>query len=311
MRLIRGLQNLQSHPITACVATIGNYDGVHRGHQAVLASLAAEGRARGLPVVVIVFEPTPAEFFAAEQAPARLTRLVDKLPTLALCGVDAVLSLRFNESLAATEPAQFANDLSDLLGVRHLVVGDDFRFGKDRCGDFELLKTVGKQRGYTVETHPTVAAGDERISSTLIRELLAIGDLGKAAGLLGQPFRVTGRVVHGDKLGRQLGFPTANIPLRRNKSPVSGVFVVTVEGLESGPHKAVANVGRRPTVNGVGDRLEVHLLHYKGDLYGKRLTVSFLSRLRGEKKFDSVEMLQQQITTDVQTAETWFQRNDP
>ena len=238
-----------------------------------------------------------------------------------------MLCLRSNATLAATDPTEFANTLVDTLGVKHLVVGDDFRFGKDRQGDFALLKTVGTQRGFSVATHPTVEAGDQRISSTLIRELLAAGKLGEAAGLLGQPFRVTGRVTHGEKLGRQLGFPTANIPLRRSRSPLAGVYVVTVEGLADegltkdsgvansggarGPRQAIANVGRRPTVNGQRDQLEVHLLDYQGDLYGQRLTISFLAKLRGEQKFASLEALKTQIATDVELTRAWFAANDP
>ena len=317
MRLIRGLHNLRSEPLLASVATIGNYDGVHRGHQAVLTSLVEEGRLRKLPVVVVVFEPTPAEFFAAEKAPSRLNRLVDKLPVLALCGVDYVVCLRFNEALAQTEPEAFAQKLlADSLGVKHLVIGDDFRFGKDRSGDYALLEKVGAASGFTVASHPTVAMADERISSTRIRELLTAGECGQAAALLGQPFRVSGRVAHGDKLGRQLSFPTANIPLRRVRSPVNGVFVVTVEGLvENGvrlePHRAIANVGHRPTVNGIGDRLEVHLLDFSGDLYGQRLTVSFLAKLREEQKFESVDALKAQISADVEQARSWFINHDP
>ncbi|MDY6943115.1 MAG: bifunctional riboflavin kinase/FAD synthetase [Pseudomonadota bacterium] len=302
MQFIRGLNNLQ--PLRGgCVATIGNYDGVHRGHQTVLAHLGQHGDALGLPTVVVTFEPSPQEFFVPADSPPRLTRLREKLSLLRACGVDYVLCLRFNKRLASMSPADFVHDLLvEGLGVRYLVVGDDFRFGQGRRGDFHFLQTCGLESGFAVEHMPTFAVEGERVSSSRIRAALAEGDLDMAERLLGRPYSLCGRVIHGDKVGRTIGFPTANISLRRRASPLRGIYVVTINGLEDGIAPGVASIGTRPTVNGTRELLEVHLLGQNRDLYGQFLEVTFLKRLRDEERFSSVEAMRRQIEQDAHAA---------
>ena len=251
MKLIRGIHNLSQAP-HGCVLTIGNFDGVHRGHQALLQGLRAEGRARGLPVVVMIFEPQPLELFAADKAPARLTRLREKLRYLAESGVDYVVCLRFDRRFAALTAQAFISDLLvKRLGVQFLAVGDDFRFGAGRQGDFLLLQKAGSEFGFDITSTQTFCHGGVRISSTAVRQALAEDNLEQAENLLGHPFIISGRVVHGDELGRTIGFPTANLPLRRQVSPVKGVYAVEVMGLGDKPLPGVANIGTRPTVAGV------------------------------------------------------------
>ena len=230
MKLIRGIHNLSQAP-HGCVLTIGNFDGVHRGHQALLQGLRKEGQARGLPVVVMIFEPQPLELFAGDKAPARLTRLRDKLRYLAECGVDYVLCVRFDQRFAALTAQAFVGDLLvKRLGVQFLAVGDDFRFGAGRQGDFLLLQKAGLEFGFDVTSTMTFCEGGVRVSSTAVRLALADDQLDVAETLLGHPFSISGRVVHGDALGRTIGFPTANVPLRRQVSPVKGVYAVEVSG---------------------------------------------------------------------------------
>lgn len=308
MKVIRGIHNLRARE-RGCVATIGNFDGVHRGHRHVLRHLLERGRAQGLPATLITFEPQPLEVLAPQAAPARLTRLREKLAAVADCGIERVVLLGFGPRLAAMQPTEFVRDLLiDRLGVACLMVGDDFRFGRGRGGDIELLRTMGAQFGFVVEDLATLTHGTERISSTRIREALEQGDLDQARHLLGRPYRICGRVVHGDKRGRAIGFPTANIGLHRRVSPLRGVYAVVVEGVAEAPWPGVANIGWRPTV---GDQprplLEVHLFDFAGDIYGRHAEVEPRLKLRDERRFDSLAELTQQIQRDVDAARSYLE----
>lgn len=302
MELVRGLHNLRPRH-RGCVATIGNFDGVHVGHQAILSRLRAHSERLGLPGCVVIFEPQPREFFAPDAAPPRLTRLREKLTLLQQNGVDRVLCLAFNRRLRELSAEQFVQQvLIDGLGVRHLEVGDDFRFGCDRSGDFAFLQQSGSEHGFTVEAANTVAENGERISSSRLRQVLAEGDFILASLLLGRPFSITGRVVYGQQLGRTIGAPTANVQLKRVSPPLHGVYRVSVE-LDGVVRKGVANIGKRPSVSGDGKaHLEVHLFDFAGDLYGRRLTVVFHQKLRDEKRFDSLDALQAAIKADFAAA---------
>jgi riboflavin kinase/FMN adenylyltransferase len=288
MQVIRGQHNLRPCHL-GCAATIGNFDGVHLGHRAVLRRLLAKGRELGLPATVITFEPQPMELFAPEAAPPRLTRLREK---------------EFGPKLAAMGATVFVRDLLvSGLGTRYLLVGDDFRFGRGREGDYNLLESMGRQHGFLVEDLHAITVGDERVSSTRIRDALARGDLDLARHLLGRPYRICGRVSHGDKRGRSIGYPTANLNLHRRASPLRGVFAVLTHGVDDRPWPGVANLGTRPTVTGGKDcLLEVHLFDLAGELYGRRLEVEFRLKLRDERKFGSFTELKQQIGLDAAAA---------
>lgn len=306
MELIRGLHNLRPEH-HGSVATIGNFDGVHLGHQAVLRQVRAQAERFGAPMVVIVFEPQPREFFAGENAPARLTRLREKLLALMRYGVDRALVLRFDRRLAAVPAAEFIRRvLVEGLGVKHLVVGDDFRFGHGRQGDFRLLTEAGRSAGFEVASMHSVQMDGVRVSSTRIREALARGDLAEAERLLGRPYALSGRVAHGDKVGRTLGFPTANVFLHRRVAPVSGVFAVRVQGLPGGPVIGVANIGRRPTVGGQRVQLEVHLFDFEADIYGCHIDVELCHKVREERRFASFDALKAQIQHDARAARQFF-----
>jgi riboflavin kinase/FMN adenylyltransferase len=303
MILIRGMHNLRPRH-RGCVATIGNFDGVHQGHQAVFRHLLAKGAEYRLPDQVITFEPQPQEYFAPQVAPARLTRLREKLQALQETGLQRVLLLEFNARLAAMDATDFVREvLVDGLGIRFLLVGDDFRFGRDRRGDYRLLCDQGREQGFAVEDMNTFRLNRDRVSSTRIREALTQGDLTGAAALLGRPYCICGRVGHGAQRGRTLGFPTANIDLHRRVSPVHGVVAVWVRGLKGGPRPGVANIGSRPTISGAShDLLEVHLLDFAGNLYGTHLQVELVARLRNEMRFGSVVELRHQIVRDAEQA---------
>lgn len=306
MKLIRGLHNLSQAP-HGCVLTLGNFDGVHRGHRALLQRLQAEGRARRLPVVVMIFEPQPLELFAAEKAPARLTRLREKLRYLAESGVDYVLCVGFDRRFAALTAQDFISDLLvKRLGVQLLAVGDDFRFGAGRQGDFLLLQKAGSEFGFEVTSTETYCDCGVRVSSTAIRQALADDQLEQAENLLGHPFTISGRVIHGDELGRTIGFPTANLPLRRQVSPVKGVYAVEVAGLGDKLLPGVANIGTRPTVAGVRQQLEVHLLDVTMDLYGRHIDVILRKKIRNEQRFSSLDELKAQIARDELTAREYL-----
>ena len=330
MELIRGTHNLRAEH-RGCVLTIGNFDGVHLGHQAVLRQVRAKAEALGVPSAVMTFEPQPQELFQPEQAPARLTNWREKYLALRDQDVDRHIVIEFNKKFASQPAREFIEKtLVEKLGVKFLVVGDDFRFGYKREGDFSLLQQAGKELGFEVVDTRSYRQQQQRVSSTAIRKALAEGDFKNAEAMLGRPYQMQGKVVHGRKNGRTIGFPTANIPLKRLKSPLHGVFAVTVTvdekvGLSCEPsehpkpraegrelHRAkrltreaydgVANLGTRPTLNGDEVQLEVHLFDFSGNLYGQRVTVTPVAKLRAEQRFASLEHLKQQIEKDAACA---------
>ena len=283
MELIRSLQNIRAKH-HGCVATIGNFDGVHLGHQAVLGQLAEKSAELGLPTTLITFEPQPMEYFIPDKVPARLTRFREKMLALQRYSVDRVCCLSFNEKLAKLSAENFIQQvLVEKLGIKYLVVGDDFRFGMNRAGNFEMLVEAGKKYGFQVVSMHTFEIDMERVSSTRIRAALEKGDMAGAEKLLGRRYRMSGRVAHGEKLGRELGFPTANIHLHRQASAIQGIFVVEVFGLDEEPLQGVASVGTRPTVNETKALLEVFLLDFDQNIYGRHIQVSFLKKLRDEE----------------------------
>ena len=295
--------------------TIGNFDGVHRGHRAMLERLVVKGRELKLPCSVLTFEPHPREFFAPASAPTRLTRLREKLELIAEAGIDRVHILRFDARLAALDAARFIEEvLLRGLGARWLLVGRDFRFGAKRAGDFAQLEAAAAWHRFELEAMPDVldgpAAGGRRVSSSAVRAALAAGDLEDAARLLGRSYTMSGRVAHGEQLGRRLGFATANIVLRR-RPPLAGIFVVEAELEET--HRVlrgVASVGRRPTVReNAAPLLEVHLFDWSGDLYGRHLRVKFLAKLRDEEKYDGLDALRSAIQKDVAQARDYLNKN--
>jgi len=314
MQLVRGAQAWRRRmrrpdgSLPDTVATIGNFDGLHLGHATMLEQLRLASDRLGLPSVVTTFEPLPREHFAGKNAPARLQGLRDRLASIREARIRALLLLDFNASLAALSPRQFIDlILLDTLNVKHLVIGDDFRFGHGRAGNIDTLVAAGERHGFTLERNETVALDDERISSTRIREALHEHDLALAARLLGRPYRISGRVVHGEKVGRQLGFPTANVALKRLRPPLAGVFAVIAHDRDTGEtHPAVANLGERPTVGGRKLLLEVHVLDGSPDLYGHHLAVDFHHFIRGEQRFGSLDELKAQIAKDAQSARDAF-----
>lgn len=290
------------------VLTIGNFDGLHRGHEALLDRLTAHARSVALPAAVLTFEPHPREFFTPDQAPARLTSLREKLNLLESSGIDQVYVCRFNAKLAALSAESFIQDiLVRGLSVRHLIIGDDFRFGKGRRGDFALLQQAGLEHRFGVEAMHTIDWQGERVSSSAVRDALEAGDIEHAARLLGRPYCIAGRVEHGEKVGRQLGFPTANVQLKRKRLPLAGIFAVTVSGVAPQPQPGAASLGVRPTLGvGLKPMLEVHLLDFEGSIYGAHVTVNFLHKLRDEARYDSLDALKAQIAKDVDATRTYF-----
>jgi riboflavin kinase/FMN adenylyltransferase len=303
MRLIRGLSHLE--PLkNGCVLTIGNFDGLHLGHKAVIKKLAERGEALALPVIAMTFEPQPLEYFLGENAPSRLMRLREKVIRFAKLPVDELLILRFNQFLANCDAEQFIEEiLVKKLNVKHLVIGDDFHFGKARRGNFAMLKDKGKLFGFDVEDTGSYQIAGLRVSSTLIRDALGNGDLALAEKLLGCSYSVCGRVAHGDKRGRTIGYPTANIRMFRKNAPVNGVFAVTMTGIDDREFEGVANVGTRPTVDG-GSKviLEVHLFDFDKEIYGRYVEVHFKQKIRDEMRFQSLDELKAQIVKDVAEA---------
>lgn len=309
MEVIRGIYNVAPRH-RGCVVTLGNFDGVHLGHQLLLQRLNERSRELNLPSMLITFEPQPREFFRGTSVPARLTRFREKIALLRKTSLDRVLCLPFNEQLANL-PAHYVieNFLVDRLDVGHVVVGDDFRFGRGAEGDFQMLKQRGAELGFSVSHLDTQSVQGERVSSSRIRELLGAGDLDRAQTLLGHPYFIMGRVVYGRQLGRQLGVPTANIRLQRYRAALEGVFAVEVAGL-SKVYQGIANIGVRPTVDGSEPLLEVHLFDFEGDIYGELLSVTFLKKIRDEMKFESIDILKSQIQQDIDHISRWFdQRN--
>ena len=299
MQLIRGLHNSQPY-LSGCALTIGNFDGVHLGHQAILRHLRQKANALNLPMAVMLFEPQPREYFMGDKAPARLMRLRDKLLYL-------VIVAKFDRTFADLPAEQFIEDwLVRKLNVKFLSIGDDFKFGAKRLGNFAMLQQAGKQFGFEVEDSRTFCLDELRISSTAIREALAKDDLQHSENLLGKPYRIFGRVIHANKLGRTIGFPTANVRLHRQVNPVKGVYAVKVR-LKSGEiFNGVANMGKRPTINGTIQLLEVHLFDFSQNIYGQMVEVEFCQKIRDEIKFPSFEALKAQIEQDVKTAKAFF-----
>lgn len=308
MHLIRGLQRWSTTSDT--VATIGNFDGVHLGHRQLFNAVKRAASQRGLPSTVISFDPLPHEYFAPGAASARLQGFRDRVSGIQDAGIDQLLLLRFDASMAGQSADDFIQKtLVNRLLIKHLVVGDDFRFGHKRSGTFQDLCTAAKPFGYTVEQSPTCLQDGERVSSTRIRRLLKQGKLDESALLLGQPYRISGRVVHGEKVGRQLGFRTANVSLGKHLPPLRGVFAVWAHHLESGKRfAAVANLGERPTVDGRKLLLEVHALDHNVNWYGHHLAVDFVQSLRSEQRFDSLDALKAQIGRDANAARTLLSR---
>jgi riboflavin kinase/FMN adenylyltransferase len=302
MRLVRDLdaQNLCPH---GSVVTIGNFDGLHRGHAALIERARSKAKADKLLLAVITFDPMAREHFAPSASPARIYNASERLRLLSAMGIDLIWLLRFNTELAETDATDFVRSLLVRgLHARHIVVGHDFRFGKGRAGDIHLLKTLGASHGFEVSEAPVIVEQQERISSTGVRKALWRGQFTQAQALLGRPYRMFGRVVRGNRLGHQLGMPTANIRLHRVQSPLHGIFAVTVDGDGLQQHAAVASVGCRPTIDGTEMLLEVHLFDFDGDLYGQHLEVQFVKKLREEERFENLDALTTQMHLDAQQA---------
>lgn len=305
-QLIRGLGHMSTLP-RGCVATIGNFDGVHLGHQVLLSKVVKTAKSLDLPSLVVTFEPQPLEYLIPQKSVPRLTRLREKFYLLSKAGIDNVLIIRFNEDFAHLTADEFIQSLLiDKLKVRHLIVGEDFHFGKGRQGHVGLLKKAGVEHGFVVETQADVMMDSERVSSTRVRQALLAGDHVLAHRLLGRSYFMMGRVVHGDKLGRKLGYPTANIHLHRKVSPVMGIYVVKVHGLGKKPLPGVANIGIRPTIGGTRSLLEVHLFNFNQAIYGKYVSVEFCHKLRDEERYDSLDALKAQIDIDADQARGYF-----
>ena len=325
MKVARGLHNLgkaagrpaDGRPAdhrpadSGCVLTVGNYDGVHLGHQHMIRVLKERAAELGCASAVLVFEPSSKEFIDPAGAPPRLTRWREKYLALAALGVDRLVTLRFDNAVRAMSPLCFVEKLlvAD-LNVRHVVVGDDFRYGAKAEGTIHSLRAAGESHGFGVEQVDAFIVDGVRVSSTAIRERLEQGDCAGAARLLGHRYRMIGRVARGERLGRTLGFPTANLRLMRRKSPLWGILAVRVHGIEVQPLDGVASLGTRPTVNGVEPLLEVHVFDFQGDLYGRAIEVEFIAKLRDELKFDSVDLMQVQMKVDAAQARDLLSKVD-
>lgn len=307
-KLIRSFHNVTATD-QGGVVTIGNFDGVHLGHQALLDQVIAEAKKRGVPSVVMTFEPHPLEYFSKDKPPiARLTRLREKFLALEAAGIDKVLVIPFNQALANLSASDFiAQNLVEILRPQHVIVGDDFQFGRGRQGDFTMLAELGKRYGYTAASMPTYQLDGGRVSSTRVRQILQADDLEMAKKLLGRPYSMQGRVRYGNQLGRQWGFPTANIFLQRELAPVTGIYTVLVHGVGDHPWPGAANLGVRPTVDGTRALLEVHLLDFNQQIYGRCVEVEFCKKLREEERFATIDLLKAQIADDVEKTREYFQ----
>lgn len=314
MKLLRGLINRhvdrnQAESLSrGCVATIGNFDGVHLGHQSIVSHVISKAKELSLPSVVILFEPQPLEFFNPEQAPARIMRFREKYLYLESLGVDFLLCLSFNQKLAQLSAAEFVDIvLSKRLAVKYLVVGDDFTFGRERSGNYEFLEKWGKSIGFTVQDSLSLVVAGERVSSTRIRQHLAASEFEAAEKMLGRPFEFSGKVCYGQQLGRKLGVPTINLPIARKKIPIHGIFVVEtfIEGDEK-CYQGVSSLGTRPTVNGKGVLLEVHLFDFDRMIYGSKVHVRPLMKIRDEEKFPDIEIMTKKIFEDISIAKKYF-----
>jgi riboflavin kinase / FMN adenylyltransferase len=310
MELVRSLQNV-ANTSRGCVLTVGNYDGVHLGHQQMISVVRRRADELKVPAAVLVFEPSSKEFIDPEGAPARLTRWREKFAALAATRVDRLVTLRFDEQMRAMSPECFVQELLvEGLGARHVVVGDDFRYGSRACGSIESLSAAGRVSGFGVEQMPPFVIDGVRVSSTAVRERLERADYAGAARFLGRRYRMIGHVAHGRELGRTLGFPTANLHLMRRRSPTSGVLAVRVHGIGGRPLDGVASLGTRPTVNGIEPLLEAHLFDFAGDLYGRLIEVEFIAKLRDEVRFDSLEAMVAQMKRDSAQAREVLSRVD-
>lgn len=307
MEIIRGVHNLKPRH-RGCVVTMGNFDGVHLGHQLILQQVKAKSEEMGAPSLLICFEPQPKEFFDAYNAPARLTRFREKVGLLAEYGVDLVLCLKFDEKTRSMSPEAFISLLVNDLRLKALFAGDDARFGNDRSGDFDSLLAAGRQFGFEVTNLYTLTVDAQRVSSTRIRECLENGDFNLAEQLLGRPYSITGKVVYGRQLGRTLDAPTANVQLHRDRAPIDGVYAVEIEGLDT-TLTGVANVGVRPTLNEktLKPILEVHIFDFAGTIYGTNVKVIFRAKIRDEKKFTGLDELKSAIREDMQVARQFFE----
>jgi riboflavin kinase / FMN adenylyltransferase len=304
MQILRGLHSIGTQ---AVAVTIGNFDGVHLGHQALLNELRAAAQERRLQTAVVIFEPHPREFFTPQQAPARLTSLREKLELFETMGLDRVHVCRFDALFAQKSAADFIQALDEKLHAKFVLIGDDFRFGSGRAGDFALVEKIGLQRGFEVQAVHSVLHDGVRISSTAIRAALAEGQIRVAREYLGRPYGISGRVFHGDGMGRKLGYPTANVQMKHNLPPLKGVYVVLAHAEGLGVLQGVASLGIRPTLKHEARYvLEVHLFEFDQQIYGKHLRIEFLQKLRDEQKFNGLEELTRQIALDVENAKKWF-----
>jgi len=307
MLIFRAIQSYDQQPVAL---TIGNFDGVHLGHRALLTRLLDAAITRGIASAVVIFEPHPREFFTPDQAPARLTSLREKLELLAELGIDRVYICRFNQNFAQMSASNFIYALHQKLSVKYVLIGDDFRFGSGRSGDFALMEKIAGQEDFKVEAMHSVLFDGLRVSSTAVRAALAAGHLRAATRYLGRPYSISGRVVHGDKIGRKIGFPTANVQVKHNRPPLNGIFVVRVTGDHFSPQLGAASLGVRPTVHDDGRVvLEIHLLDFSREIYGQHLRVEFLHKLRDEEKYPDLTSLTKQIALDVENTRNWFNQN--
>lgn len=308
MQILRGLHSNDSGPVAL---TIGNFDGVHLGHRALLNELKSAAGARGLKTSVVIFEPHPREFFSPTDAPTRLSSLREKLELFEQAGIDRVHVCAFNANFAKMGATDFILALHQQLNAKYVLIGDDFRFGNGRAGDFALMEKIADRCGFEVRAMHSVLHDGVRISSTAVRAALAAGQMRRVHDYLGRAYSISGRVIHGDGVGRKLGYPTANIQLKHNRPPLSGIFVVEVHAEALGVLRGVASQGVRPTLKcDAKPVLEVHIFEFNQDIYGKRLRVEFLQKRREELKFPDVQALTQQIALDVENAKKWFEQHD-
>jgi riboflavin kinase / FMN adenylyltransferase len=296
-------RSLAPRELPPAALTIGNFDGVHLGHQAMLRRLKAAAKTQGLRAAVLTFEPHPRELFNPTQAPTRLTSLREKLELLAQEGIEHTHVQRFDRAFAAMSPADFVRHLIEFFRARWVLVGEDFRYGARRAGDLPQLQAAGAAQGFVVEAMPTVATAGVRVSSSAIRAALAAGDLKKAEELLGRTYSISGRVVRGLQLGRKLGFPTANVQMKHNRPPLMGIYAVRVHGVRRKALDGVASIGLRPTVDTSGKTtLEAHIFDFDEDIYGAHVRVEFLAKIRDEEKYADLEALKAQIARDCAAA---------
>jgi len=301
MELVRGPDNLREHH-RGCVATLGTFDGLHRGHDALIRETLRWAAERARPAVMVSFEPMPREFLNPADPPARLTNFRERWRLLDGCGLTALMLMRFGERLRSMPGADFVQLLRQRLRVGALVVGHDFRFGRNGEATAGYLEAVGPEHGFEVRVVPPVRVAGERASSSAVRGALAEGNLADAEQLLGRRYSMRGRVVGGQRLGRQLGYPTANMRLRRRRSPLDGIFAVRVRGVGAVPLGGVASLGTRPTVGGLEPLLETHVFDFDGDLYGRELEIEFIRRIREERRFDGLDALVAQMDLDARAA---------